>query len=989
MVVRLGRYKVPQQKDKWVDDDPGWVDDTPEQGVLSKGWDFANTSLFEHGPDWLNPSKRVSSRISKEPSVTPEDWNIPFTGGAKWKGLRQGIEQGAADVMSSLASPLNLGTMALTGGSSMAARQGLPQIAKSLSIGGKVASAPMAAHGGSQILSPDSTLSERGLGLTELAGGIAGMRYSPHIQGKLPTIAEKIRKPIPEEINWAELTKLPPDKPISKTTDLMDTFQEQPSTPASFNWPEAGGHYEADAIGSHKLIGSTSTLDDALPSGTKDRLRELGHSLDDIDAMSSSQADTILSKSGSRLDEQPVPGARPLSDYTPEDLARGRELELGMRGIKRNELNSIPEETGMIPHEQGIAVRDKAIEGEILSPDQYSRMGDPNTGSQFGNTKRITPLEADPEHRATMRQLWGDMSSNEISRHIELQSAMNGPLSGITPEMHAEFVALGKRRPGGITQPDQYLMKQQAEQTRLENVERNRLKYSGQKLIGDGQSTSEMPRESSIKPTIDESRSTAQDSNVVDKYEPYRKAAVGTKYTISPEHMNRRRLTDAIKLGFEYEGLDDKGRIILRKVKPSPEVNMPEPPELEKNAWLEAANLPRTLMASMDMSAPLRQGLGLIHKKAFWTSLPSMLKAWGSEDAYKQIQASILSDPMFQKRVTANGQVKPSFAEESGLSLTNLLNTREESMMSSLAERVPGVRRSNRAYTAFLNKLRADTFKQMTTDFGATTGTNMRNNVKLAKEIAGFINAASGRGSLGKLEPSAKALSTVLFSPRLIASRLGMMSKGVQAVFSPEVYMMSNNNVRREYLKSLFAIASVGNGFTQLLRLGGGTIETSPASSDFGKAKIGNTRIDPYGGFQQMIVAAQRIMPQLDLSSIGLSEIGGKMKSSTTGREYDLTNPKFGQSDRMDVALRFVRSKTNPIINFGWGLLAGQKEMSGKPMKMTEPNPFENAIAQRFLPMLTQDIYEMVQDTETPMPVKGMATFLAGMGMGTQTYGNR
>lgn len=476
-----------------------------------------------------------------------------------------------------------------------------------------------------------------------------------------------------------------------------------------------------------------------------------------------------------------------------------------------------------------------------------------------------------------------------------------------------------------------------------------------------------------------------------DPFATYREVPVGTKYTIPPEKMSRKKLADAIKLGFNYEGMTDDGKIIIKKIKESPKVQMPESTPAETNLLLDAANLPRTIMASEDLSAPLRQGLGLIHKKAFWTSIPQMVKALKSEDFYQQAQAAITDDPIFKKRVNARGQVLPSFAEQAGLKLTDLANmtSREESMMSQMAEKVPGVRASNRAYSLFLNKLRADTFKQMTTDFGAFSGIDVKNNLPLASEIADFINNASGRGDLGKLEGAAKGLSTVLFSPRLIASRLQMMGRGTAALFSPEVYMMSQPSVKREYLKSLFTIAAVGNTFTQLMRLGGGTVETDPASADFGKGRIGNTRIDPYGGFQQYIVAAQRLMPDIDLSSLGIGEgqLTGRMKSSTTEQEYSLSNPPFGRSNKADILGKFIRGKTNPIINFAWGLMAGQKEMSGKPMDLTTMNPMQNAIAQRFIPMLAQDIYDLIKTEQISGPAKVMAGALAGFGMGTQTYG--
>ncbi len=510
----------------------------------------------------------------------------------------------------------------------------------------------------------------------------------------------------------------------------------------------------------------------------------------------------------------------------------------------------------------------------------------------------------------------------------------------------------------------------------------------------------------------------APDKNISDPFAKWRAVPVGQKYAISPENMGLTKMKNAFKLGFEYAGMTDEGKILLRKAKESPALEQMDTPDNEVNALAQVANLPRTIMASMDMSAPLRQGIGLIHKGAFWKALPQMVKAWGSEDAFRGIQDSITNDSsgLFKRTYGADGKIQPSFAEKVGLKLTDLdgsLNSREESIMSNLADKVPMVRASNRAYTAFLNKLRADTFKQMISDFDTYKGPDARNKINLSKQIADFVNTASGRGSLDattqifghkvgvNLENSAGALSTVLFSPRLLASRLGMMAKGGTAVFHPEVYMLQNPSVRREYLKSLAAVAAASGTFAGIAKyLGGAEIESDPASSDFGKVKFGNTRIDPYGGFQQPIVLMQRMMPHIDLSSLGLEDlgvnIGGDMKSSTTGQEYSLDDPAFGRSTRADVLGRFIRSKTNPIINFGWGLLSGTKELSGKPMNFTSVNPigeqgnnlFDNSIAQRFLPMLSQDVYDLVNDETTPPEAKALAAFMASVGMGSQTYGN-
>lgn len=527
--------------------------------------------------------------------------------------------------------------------------------------------------------------------------------------------------------------------------------------------------------------------------------------------------------------------------------------------------------------------------------------------------------------------------------------------------------------------------------------------------VGKGSTRPVAPELKAMQKGLPQATGEAADTGiqgVVDPYAKYRQVPVGTVYKITPGNFNKRVATEAMRLGFEYQDMSPEGKVIMKKVRESPSVQEPRIKTNEDSIALQVANLPRTLMASMDMSAPLRQGLGLIHKKGFWTALPDMVKAWGSEEAYQQINKEIHSDPIFQRRVKTNGQVEPSFAEKAGLKLTDLdsMATREESMLSKWAEKVPGVRRSNRAYVTFLNKLRTDTFKQMTADFGTYGGPEAKNNLYASHAIADFVNNASGRGSMGPLEGSAKVLSSVLFSPRLIASRLQMMGKGGQALFSPSVYMSRQPNIRREYLKSLMSIAAATGTFVELGKLAGGEVENDPASSDFRKLKFGDTRIDPYGGFQQYIVLAQRLLPHLDLSTIGLeemankfglpTEVGGRMKSTTTGEEYSLSEPGYGESSRADVGMRFIRSKTNPIINFAWGLLDAEKELSGKEMNYTAVNPigekgenlFDNSVAQRFIPMLMQDVYDLYHDETTPTGAKMLGGALAGLGMGAQTY---
>lgn len=427
--------------------------------------------------------------------------------------------------------------------------------------------------------------------------------------------------------------------------------------------------------------------------------------------------------------------------------------------------------------------------------------------------------------------------------------------------------------------------------------------------------------------------------------------------------------------------------------------NTPE----KRRWWVEAYNLPRALMASIDFSAPLRQGMTLIHKKAFWASLDDMVRSWGSQKFYDATMEGILERPLFKARLQPNGKMARSFAEEAGLRFTDLksLATREEAIMSSWAEKIPGlgraVKASNRAYTGFLNKLRADTFEQVIRDskvFGADGTTNL----PLARSLAEYVNNATGRGSLGRLEQSAVALNSLLFSPRLIASRLKFLN--------PKTYWSSPAPVRKEYIKSLFAVAAVGNTVVQLGKLAGGEVNNNPNSSDYGKLQIGNVRLDPYAGFQQYVVAANRLLRPswaelpamrdveggpanlalpIDLAAGWAGQGGQQMTSSTSGRQYDLWNQQ-GPFDPtwMDIATRFFRGKAHPVLGFALSLAMGAKEMDGTPMNFGTANPMENAVMQRFIPIFLQDLYELANEDPKLIPILAPLT---ASGMSIQTYG--
>lgn len=368
-----------------------------------------------------------------------------------------------------------------------------------------------------------------------------------------------------------------------------------------------------------------------------------------------------------------------------------------------------------------------------------------------------------------------------------------------------------------------------------------------------------------------------------------------------------------------------------------------------KEAGFQLANIPRSIMASFDLSAPFRQGLFLIGKpKQFFGSFGSMFKAFGSTKAFDAIQENIISRNTYK------------LMTKSKLALTGidrLLEKREEEFMSQWAEKIPivgaGVKASERAYVGFLNKLRADVFDDLVKK-AHHLGLKPTQNMDLLKGIAGFVNNATGRGSLGGLERAGVALNSFFFSPRLMASRLNLLN--------PVYYIKQDPFVRKEALKSLFSLAGISMTAMALASMAGAKVERDPRNADFGKIKIGNTRIDILGGFQQYIKIAAQL-------------ITGKIVSSTSGKVFTL-GEGYKPITRLDILGRSVEYKTAPVASFAMSLLRGTTAMAEEFQPLKE-------VGRRFVPMVAQDVVDIAKDNPDLLPLSALGVF----GMGLQTYG--
>lgn len=396
--------------------------------------------------------------------------------------------------------------------------------------------------------------------------------------------------------------------------------------------------------------------------------------------------------------------------------------------------------------------------------------------------------------------------------------------------------------------------------------------------------------------------------------------------------------------------------------------------EKAKQAILEVLNVPRTIMSSMDFSAPLRQAVVVTASHPILAT-----KAFG--EMFKQAFSQKRFDRWFYE---VRDDYRYAAAAEAGLFIADphdlRLSAKEEAFMNNLAERIPVIGRlikgSERAYVSYLNKMRWDLYNMYAEQF-EDQGKTPYNAPDIYKGLASFINNATGRGeffgALKGLEDAAPVLNTLMFSPRLVASRINFLN--------PLYYKKLPKEVRVMALKDLAKFIATGVTTLMLLKLAWGCegdcedkecddcvrVETDPRSTDFGKIRIGDTRWDIWGGYQQYI----RVMAQL---------ISGQTKSAQSGELSTLTGQgKFGRT-RGDVLLAFTRGKLAPVPSIAVDILAG-RTVTGEPVTI------KDEAMNHMMPLIVSDLTEVVKD-------KGVsALFSVGIpatfGVGVSTYKNR
>lgn len=364
----------------------------------------------------------------------------------------------------------------------------------------------------------------------------------------------------------------------------------------------------------------------------------------------------------------------------------------------------------------------------------------------------------------------------------------------------------------------------------------------------------------------------------------------------------------------------------------------------------------RAMQATLDLSAVFRQGFiktvgGLVSRRP--QQVPQMiwemLKQTVNEKKYNRWLYDLQENPYYD------------VIKESGLYISDVKNpkitAREEALQSNLVNKVPLLniltRGSERAYSSFLNMQRVDTFLKAARAMEAQQKT-IETHPDDYKELARYVNAATGRGDLGAIESWNDFLSATLFSPRFLASRVRLLTN----LANPFWWKDTPMNVKVMYVKDIAKIGIALTAVVGLAQLAGYEVEKDPRSSDFMKLRDGDTRVDLLAGLGQFVVFATRFI---------LGE----------------TKDKYGEvteANRGEIFKRFIRSKLAPVWAIATSLAVGE-DFQGDEYTLSN-------VPREFIPLSLRDVFDnWGNDDELKRSLKFLPMTI--LGLGVATYKNK
>lgn len=403
-----------------------------------------------------------------------------------------------------------------------------------------------------------------------------------------------------------------------------------------------------------------------------------------------------------------------------------------------------------------------------------------------------------------------------------------------------------------------------------------------------------------------------------------------------------------------------------------------------KQVFTDVINLPRAVLASADLSFPLRQGiLALGADPAEWAKggLKSA-KAFADPGYAKEIDALVrgAAGTEAQKIVTNK-------LTQWGMDITGSAATPEEYFQvgklgkvlfgSNEAGRI--LQGSERAFQTTGNYLRWSIGQKVTNQLAAKYGGIDNIPWEEGKRLTNTLNVITGRSGLKVFDERgiSTALNAFFFAPNFLASRFiapTLLPKSIFNAVKADKGLLLNPKALYQSdpilaLQARSLGGFIGQGMAGLTALKGAAamgwipdfdINADPRSSEFGKGRIGATRIDFWGGYAPLI-------------RYSAQAISGKTVSSR-GTVSDI--------DPMDVIWdKFIRSKTSPIPSLLWDAKTGSSFIGDKVT--FDERGIERQVADNLLPLFMQDVAEGFRESGFMGAAASSGAFF---GLGSVTY---
>jgi hypothetical protein len=367
-------------------------------------------------------------------------------------------------------------------------------------------------------------------------------------------------------------------------------------------------------------------------------------------------------------------------------------------------------------------------------------------------------------------------------------------------------------------------------------------------------------------------------------------------------------------------------------------------------ALFEATALPRALLAAYDASAPLRQGMLMAGadfkswRQGVGWGWKAMFNPEFADDAIRFLKESREIHPL-----------APELIEASGLHIGELggvVGRTEEQMSSTVAQKFPLVQASERGYVVTLAKMRhGGLFNEINTlekRIGRSlVAADLKDPLLMGQveSIGKMANALTGRGNLpDMLKKQQGILGTILFAPRLLWSRVEVPAKLMYDWKNPlsrQAWKMAAKGVAGAIAANVGVLGSmklIGDATGQI------DVEIDPRSTDFGKIRIGETRLDFFGGYQPIM-------------RYGAQFIVGQRKTTVAGEIYPI--------GRFGVVKDFIRTKLSPIVGMGVDAVTGET-MLGDPITgdiVGNESELTAYIDNHLTPMFIQDMKEALAES--------------------------